>query len=76
MTTEDCHLCDEALVMLLAMEALAGWRLDAVDIVESDVLMERYGERIPVVRLVEQGAELDWPFTARDVLNWVEETGP
>ena len=44
-----------------------------MDIVESDVLMERYAERIPVVRLVEGGAELDWPFTGREVLDWLEE---
>ena len=72
MTTEGCHLCDEALAMLLAMEALEGCWLEAVDIVESDELMERYGERIPVVRVPESGVEIDWPFTQRDVLDWLE----
>ncbi|MEE8041187.1 MAG: glutaredoxin family protein [Pseudomonadales bacterium] len=72
MTTEGCHLCDEALAMLLAMEALAGCWLEAVDVAESDALMARYGERIPVVRVPESGAEIDWPFTQRDVLSWLE----
>lgn len=75
MTTEGCHLCDEALAMLLAMKALAGWWLESVDIADSDVLMERYGERIPVVRLIDEGAELDWPFTEGEVLDWLDAPG-
>lgn len=72
MTTEGCHLCDEALAMLLAMESLSGWWLEEVDIAESDALTVRYGERIPVLRLTENGPELDWPFTADEVLAWLD----
>jgi hypothetical protein len=75
MTTEGCHLCDEALAMLLAMESLSGWWLEAVDIAESEASMRRYGERIPVVRVVETGDELDWPFTADEVRAWLDR-GP
>ena len=75
MTTEGCHLCDEALAMLLAMEPLAGCWLEAVDVADSDALMERYGERIPVVRVPENGAEIDWPFSERDVMDWLQSTG-
>lgn len=32
------------------------------DITDSDILMERYQLRIPVLRREDTGAELDWPF--------------
>ncbi|MEJ1096175.1 MULTISPECIES: glutaredoxin family protein [unclassified Pseudoxanthomonas] len=56
---DDCHLCD------LALEVLAAARLpefDSVFIDEDDVLEERYGTRVPVLRREDTGAELDWPF--------------
>jgi len=48
----DCHLCDEAVQMIHAVEAegilLA---LEVIDIESDDELMKRYLERIPVVTL-------------------------
>jgi hypothetical protein len=42
--------------------------VDVVDISESEELVEQYGERIPVLRMEPEGKELDWPFTAEDVI--------
>lgn len=57
-TTAGCHLCEEAREVLLTVDpALV---IHAVDIAEDDTLMDRYGERIPVVRRGER--ELGWPF--------------
>lgn len=39
-----------------------GLRAREQDIAESDILMERYQLRIPVLRREDTGAELDWPF--------------
>lgn len=39
-----------------------GLRPREQDITESDILMERYQLRIPVLRREDSGAELDWPF--------------
>lgn len=52
------------------MPELAGRSVDVVDVAEDESLWVRYGERLPVLRIVRpQGAmELDWPFVAADVL--------
>lgn len=53
-----CHLCEQAEALLHA----AGVATAYIDIAEDDALLARYGARIPVVRRIDGGAELDWPF--------------
>ena len=55
--TEGCHLCEQAQVLLRQLGLL--WR--DVDISENDGLLERYGEKIPLLRR-QDGRELGWPF--------------
>ncbi len=64
--TSACHLCDVAEALLA--QVLAGFsageqpQIELIDIADSDALIERYGTRIPVLRRVGDGVELDWPF--------------
>ena len=63
-----CHLCD------LALAVLAEARLpdfDSVWVEDSDELEERYGTRVPVLRDLRDGRELDWPFDAMSVTGWL-----
>lgn len=62
-STEACHLCEQA-EALLAPWVGRGMRVAVDDIAVSDELFARYGERIPVLRRPDTGAELDWPFDA------------
>ena len=65
---DDCHLCD------LAIEVLAQARapeFDSVFIDGDDALEARYGARVPVLRDDARGVELDWPFDARRVRDWL-----
>ena len=65
-----CHLCD------LAQESLAQAGVTGVVEVELDwegELAARYGERIPVLRRNDSGAELDWPFDAAGIRNLLRE---
>jgi glutaredoxin-related protein len=55
-----CHLCDEAEATLRRM----GLAADYIDITGDAELLERYGTRIPVLRRMDSGAELGWPFDA------------
>jgi hypothetical protein len=65
--TSACHLCElaEALVVA-ALRNGAQCIVQDIDISESDDLMARYGERIPVLRHPD-GRELNWPFSAEEV---------
>ena len=56
--TAHCHLCEEAGVILRE----SGIAADYVDIAGDDELLEKYGIRIPVLKRVDTGAELGWPF--------------
>ncbi|MDG9884465.1 glutaredoxin family protein [Pseudomonas putida CSV86] len=65
--TLGCHLCEvaEALLMPLVEHGLL---VELVDIADDQLLFERYGLRIPVLRRCDTGAELDWPFDVDQVV--------
>ncbi|OIN45131.1 glutaredoxin [Pseudomonas azotoformans] len=65
--TLGCHLCEvaEAEIMPLVEHGLL---VELVDIADPDDLTEAYGLRIPVLRRVDTGAELDWPFDSQQVV--------
>ena len=69
MSTDHCALCDRALDMLVSMPELRGLTLVVVDVADDEQLSERYGPRLPV--LVLDGHELSWPFSERDLRNWL-----
>ena len=61
-TTLGCHLCEQALELIEPLLGDSSFRLEAVDIADSDDLMTRYGIRIPVLRRPDIDKELGWPF--------------
>lgn len=70
--TEGCHLCDVAANEIRqALCAFPDQQIGYVDIVDSEMLLAGYAERIPVLVNEASGAELAWPFTAEDVKNWL-----
>ncbi|GAB2495826.1 glutaredoxin family protein [Arenimonas alkanexedens] len=67
---DDCHLCD------LAWEVLAAAGVADFESlwIDADAGLEaRYGERIPVLRREDSGAELDWPFSAEAVRGFMAD---
>jgi hypothetical protein len=64
-----CHLCDQALGVLAQARAPD---FDSVWVDDSEVLEERYGTRVPVLRDLRDGRELDWPFDAAQVSCWLK----
>lgn len=69
-STAHCHLCEQAVDLLMSVPGLAGVQLDVVDVASDDTLMERYGQRIPVLRLGQQ--ELAAPFAAEDLAHFLK----
>ena len=65
--TLGCHLCEiaEAEIMPLVERGLL---VELVDITDPEDLTDAYGLRIPVLRRVDTGTELDWPFDADQVV--------
>jgi hypothetical protein len=71
-TTEGCHLCEHAEVLLQEFASSStnafDYRLDAIDISTDEGLVELYGIRIPVVRNLTTEKEVAWPFSVEDLL--------
>jgi glutaredoxin-like protein DUF836 len=66
---DDCHLCDLALEVLAQAHAPD---FDSVFIDDDAKLEARYGERVPVLREDASGRELDWPFDAEAVRQFLQ----
>jgi len=63
-----CHLCDQALAVLAQARAPD---FDSIWVDDSVELAARYGTRVPVLRDLRDGRELDWPFDAVQVSRWM-----
>ena len=69
-TTSGCHLCEEAQKLLVTLQNEGmGLDIDSVDIADSELLLERYGIRIPVVAVIDTaaGREIGWPFSLEEL---------
>lgn len=64
---EDCHLCEEAKIILAAAAVRSPFEVQVVDIEENPVLHKLFVEHIPVVE-VDENTRLYWPFELDDVL--------
>lgn len=65
--TDGCHLCEDAQAVLTDL----GCAWQDIDIADDDALLARYDIRIPVLAREDTGAELNWPFTRKDVLRLI-----
>ena len=72
MTTEGCHLCEQATPLLVAGLDPQLFEVDLVDIAFDDLLMDRYAMRIPVLVDNQSGAELEWPFDMQQLADYVD----
>ncbi|MFG6175761.1 glutaredoxin family protein [Halomonas sp. THAF12] len=72
-TTLGCHLCEQ-LEAWLGVLAANEHRLEKVEISKDDRLLERFGERIPVL-VDADGDELERGFEAPRLAAWLGERG-
>jgi hypothetical protein len=63
-STVGCHLCEEAQRVI---QVALGVTVAEVDITANARLLERYGVRIPVLRRLDTGVEIGWPFGPEQV---------
>jgi Glutaredoxin-like domain (DUF836) len=68
-STSHCHLCD--LAIALVNNTLPKAKLSIIEITDDDILLARYGILIPVLQRIDNDAEINWPFTAKDILQLV-----
>lgn len=67
-TTLGCHLCEDAATLLRQYSTeVRNIEIVAVEISDSDNLIEQYGIRIPVIAVANKDEELGWPFDAEQL---------
>jgi hypothetical protein len=65
--TLGCHLCEFAEEEIMPFVE-HGLLVELIDISENAAKVDEYGLRIPVLRRVDTGAELDWPFNGEQIV--------
>ncbi|MEB0208473.1 glutaredoxin family protein [Pseudomonas sp. CCC3.1] len=69
--TLGCHLCELAEDVVMPLVYDGGLMVELVDIADSEQTVAAYGLRIPVLRRVDTGLELDWPFDTEQVKHFL-----
>ena len=72
-TTAGCHLCELAAGILQQLQGALQFQVEPVDIADSDELVDRYGIRIPVIRV--DTDELGWPFSLEEASDFLQRNG-
>lgn len=70
--TAACHLCEEALAIILPLASASNITVQSIDIAGNDLLEERYGTRIPVIAY--NMKELGWPFNLDQATTFLDIT--
>jgi predicted DCC family thiol-disulfide oxidoreductase YuxK len=67
-TTSHCHLCEQALELLIRLKEQYAINWITKEISDDDDLIEKYGIRIPVIQRIDNQSELNWPFSENDIV--------
>ena len=71
-STSACHLCELAVLVIDAVLHPDYFEKTIVDIADFDDLIDQYGTRIPVLKVVRSGEELDWPFDEAQLIEFID----
>ena len=72
-TTVGCHLCDDGYLILDQFIRQGIVAVEKIEIADSDELIESYGIRIPVIKRLDTGYELGWPFDESELTTFLVE---
>lgn len=82
LSTEACHLCELAQVVLqqtfsqpkiLELSQNAGLKIYLQDIIDEPKWLDQFGEKIPVLLDEASNLILEWPFSVPEVSKWIEK---
>lgn len=71
-TGPQCSLCDLADIELAKTSVFSTLEVEKINIRESTDLYHLYGARIPVLKRVDTGAEIGWPFDAHTLETFLQ----
>ena len=71
-TTEGCHLCEQAGLIVNALHEGYSFEMEIVDIATEEDLVQKYGLIIPVLLNIENNEVLCRPFDRDGVVNLLD----
>lgn len=66
-STSHCHLCEQAIEILNHFSQTHATQYQLIEITDDDTLLARYGTKIPVIKNINTGIEISWPFNVQDI---------
>ncbi len=70
-STSHCHLCEQAETLLLNLPDQYDIQWSIIEISADDKLMQLYEVKIPVVKRMDNGKEINWPFTLEQLKHFL-----
>ena len=73
-STQGCHLCEQAVSVIQQLQGSFAIEYQIVDIADgeqAEQLIQRFGERIPVLENTQLQETLDWPFDIEKLTAWL-----
>lgn len=67
-STSHCHLCEQALEILNQFSQTHAFQYQIIEIADDEILLNRYGNKIPVVKNTVTHQEISWPFDMQDLM--------
>ena len=67
-STPFCSLCEKAKVVIVPVLEATGYTLEEVNIIENELLLNKYQFTIPVIQVKGTDKECGWPFNSKAVL--------
>ena len=66
-STTNCHLCEQAESSLLRIQPNHDFNYKIIEITEDVECYEKYQLKIPVLKRMDTGEEIIWPFDEKDI---------
>jgi hypothetical protein len=66
-STTHCHLCEQAEDIVRNLPQQDCLQLNIIEIADDNLMMGRYGNKIPVLQRDDTKVEINWPFSLEQV---------
>jgi hypothetical protein len=75
-STLHCHLCEDAEMVIKTIAQQYCIELTIVEIADNNILLNAYGNKIPVLHRLDTETEINWPFDAVDLKYFLGDIKP
>ncbi len=71
-STSNCHLCELAEALVIEAEHQHDIQYETIEIADDPTLYALYEIRIPILKRLDNHAEISWPFSIENLRQFLE----